>query len=30
MSAAAGEIAALAGLFGYFADHECGDDPLYG
>ena len=30
MSAAAGEIAALAGaLFGYFADHECRDDPLY-
>ena len=29
MSAAAGEVTALAWLFGYFADHECRDDPLY-
>jgi hypothetical protein len=29
MSAAVGEVTALARLFGYFADHECRDDPLY-
>jgi hypothetical protein len=29
MSAAADDVTALARLFGYFADHECRDDPLY-